>query len=172
MRLTQTQEWTLVAALIVYIAFTPGFQAVRTFLSTQVGKAAGLAIIAYVWKNVSALVALLLTVSFIRCSGIREGMESPSAKSCPAGFTAKSDQPGKCSKKEGDTEIVVDAQEPPKTPAVTPPAATPTATAAPLTVPKDAPVAPPAEVVAPPMTEGFEPMMKEPMKGGCAFSPL
>lgn len=165
MRLTQTQEWTLVAALIVYIAFTPGFQAVRSLLSTQVGKAVGLAVIAYVWKNVSALVALLLTVNFIRCSGIREGMESPVAKSCPAGFTPKSDQPGKCSKKEGDTEIVVDVQEPPKTP----PAAK---TEAPLTVPKDAPVAPPAEVVAPPTTEGFIPNMKEPMKGGCAFSPL
>ena len=169
MRLTQTQEWTLVAALIVYIAFTPGFQAVRNFLSTQVGKAIGLAIIAYVWKYVSALVALLLTVNFIRCSGIREGVDAtlttPSAKTCPAGFTPKSDQPGKCSKKEGDTEIVIDAQEPPKTPAAT-------KTEAPMTVPKDAPVAPPAEVVEPPMTESFVPNMKEPGKGGCAFSPL
>ena len=75
MRLSQNMEWGLVAALIAYIAFTPGFPVVRQFLSTGVGKAVALAVIVYVWKFVSEPVALLLTVNYVRCSGMREYLE-------------------------------------------------------------------------------------------------
>lgn len=170
MRVTQTQEWILVAALIAYIAFTPGFDVVRSFLSTSVGKALGLAAIVYVWKCVSPVVALLLVVSFVRCSGglMREGLGT-----CPPGTTPKSDMPGKCSKMENGKEMLVD-EVPATAPPAAPPAAPPTpppmtsspvpATTHPLTVP-----APPPP---PPVTEGFTPNTKEDKAGGCSFSPF
>ena len=68
MKLTRTTEWGLVAALIAYIAFTPGFEVVKRMLATPVGKAVALAGIVFVWKSVSAIVALLLTISFMRCA--------------------------------------------------------------------------------------------------------
>ncbi len=75
-------------------------------------------------------------------------------------------KPGKCSKKEADgTETVLDAQKPPEAP----PATTAAETVAAVTVPENAPKPPPE---APPVNEGFLPNMKEPGKGGCAFSPL
>ena len=77
MRLVGTSEWIAIGALILYIAFTPGFPAVRQFLSTGVGKAVGLAAIVAVWKYVSHPVALLLLVNYVRCSGMREFMENP-----------------------------------------------------------------------------------------------
>lgn len=78
MRISQKTEWILIAALIAYIAFTPGFQVVRDFLSTSVGKAVGLAAVVAVWKHVSPIVALLLTVSLVRCASMREYMENGS----------------------------------------------------------------------------------------------
>ena len=68
MKLTRNTEWGLIAALIAYIAFTPGAQVVKSALATPVGKAVGLAAIVYVWKAVSPILALLLTVSFVRCA--------------------------------------------------------------------------------------------------------
>jgi hypothetical protein len=68
MKLKQTTEWALLAALIVYIAFTSGFQVVKSVLATPLGKAAGLAVIIYVYKYVSCPIALLLLVSFMRCA--------------------------------------------------------------------------------------------------------
>jgi len=68
MKLTRNTEWALIAALIVYIAFTPGFRVVKDILATPLGKAAALAAIVYVWKFVSPIVAILLTVSFLRCA--------------------------------------------------------------------------------------------------------
>jgi hypothetical protein len=78
MRISQKTEWVLVAVLILYIAFTPGLPVVREFLSSGVGKAVGLAVIIATWKYVSPAVALLLTVNFVRCSGMREYLESGS----------------------------------------------------------------------------------------------
>lgn len=68
MKLTRTTEWAVIAALIAYIAFTPGFKLVKDILATPLGKAAGLAAIVYVWKSVSAIVAILLTIAFLRCA--------------------------------------------------------------------------------------------------------
>jgi hypothetical protein len=68
MKLTRNTEWALIAALIVYISFSSGFRSVKDILATPLGKAAGLAVIVYVWKFVSAPVALLLAISFMRCA--------------------------------------------------------------------------------------------------------
>lgn len=68
MKLTRNTEWAVIAALIAYIAFTPGFRAVKDILATPLGKAAALAGIVYVWKFVSPIIAILLTVSFLRCA--------------------------------------------------------------------------------------------------------
>lgn len=78
MRISQKTEWILIAALIAYIAFTPGLPAVRQLLSTNVGKAVALAAVVAVWKHVSPVVALLLTVSLVRCASMREYMENGS----------------------------------------------------------------------------------------------
>ncbi len=78
MRISQKTEWILIAALIAYIAFTPGLAVVRQLLSTNVGKAVGLAAVVAVWKHVSPIVALLLTVSLVRCASMREYMENGS----------------------------------------------------------------------------------------------
>ncbi len=93
MRISQKTEWMLIAALIAYIAFTPGLAAVRQLLSTNVGKAVGLAAVVAVWKYVSPVVALLLTVSLVRCASMREYMENPSSSApppnthCPENYT-------------------------------------------------------------------------------------
>ena len=94
MRLSATTEWIVIGVLILYIAFTPGIPVVRQFLSTPVGKAVGLAAVVYVWKYVSEPVALLLTVNFVRCAGMREYLvdmppTSMSEKNCPEGYTLK-----------------------------------------------------------------------------------
>ena len=68
MKLTRNTEWAIIAALIAYIAFTPGVQAIKDLLAKPVGKAAALAIIVYVWKFVSPIIAILLTISFVRCA--------------------------------------------------------------------------------------------------------
>ena len=77
MRISQTTEWAVIGVLIVYIAFTPGFQVVRQFLRTDAGKALALAAIVAVWKYVSPLIAVLLTINFVRCASMREYMENP-----------------------------------------------------------------------------------------------
>jgi hypothetical protein len=68
MKLTRNTEWAIIAALIAYLAFTPGFQVVKDALATPVGKAVVLAVIVYVWKFVSPIIAILLTISFLRCA--------------------------------------------------------------------------------------------------------
>jgi hypothetical protein len=68
MKLSQKTEWILVAVLVAYLAFTPGFQIVKDALATPLGKAAALVGIVYVWKYVSAIVALLLLVGYMRCA--------------------------------------------------------------------------------------------------------
>jgi hypothetical protein len=107
MRISQNTEWALIAALIVYLAFTPGFPVVRQLLSTDVGKAVGLAAIVAVWKYVSPVVALLLTVNFVRCARMREFMENASGPStpppnthCPEGYTFDN---GQCKGENGQS---------------------------------------------------------------------
>jgi hypothetical protein len=78
MRLKQQTEWAIAGILIVYLTFTPGFQFVRDLLSTSLGKAAFLVVVAYVWKNVSTLIAILLLLGYVRCATMREGMEDGS----------------------------------------------------------------------------------------------
>lgn len=78
MRLVGTSEWIVIGVLIAYVAFTPGLPIVKQFLSTGVGKAIGLAVVVATWKYVSHPVALLLLVNFVRCSGMREYLESGS----------------------------------------------------------------------------------------------
>ena len=68
MKLTRNTEWAVIAALIVYIAFIPGVPIVKELLATPLGKAAGLAAIVSVWKFVSPIIAILLTISFLRCA--------------------------------------------------------------------------------------------------------
>jgi hypothetical protein len=68
MKLARNTEWAIIAALIAYIAFTPGFRIVKDTLATPLGKAAALAAIVYIWKFVSPIVAILLTISFLRCA--------------------------------------------------------------------------------------------------------
>ena len=68
MKLTRNTEWAIIAALIAYLAFTPGVQAIKDALATPVGKAVALAAIVYVWKFVSATIALLLVIAFLRCA--------------------------------------------------------------------------------------------------------
>jgi hypothetical protein len=87
MRISQKTEWALVAVLIAYIAFTPGFQVVREVLSTGIGKAVGLAVIVGAWKYLSPLVALLLLVNFVRCASMREYLENGSGGSTGAAST-------------------------------------------------------------------------------------
>jgi len=87
MRISQKTEWILIAVLIAYIAFTPGLPVVRQVLSTDVGKALGLAAVVAVWKYVSPVVALLLTVSLIRCASMREHMKNESDSTKPPANT-------------------------------------------------------------------------------------
>jgi hypothetical protein len=68
MKLSRKTEWMIVAVLIAYIAFAPGFAMVRDMLSSPVGKAVALAGIAYVWKTVSPLIAVLLVVLYLKCT--------------------------------------------------------------------------------------------------------
>lgn len=68
MKLSRNTEWGIIIALVAYLAFTPGFQVVKDILATSLGKAAALLVIVYVWKYVSAVIALLLLVGYIRCA--------------------------------------------------------------------------------------------------------
>jgi hypothetical protein len=67
MKLSQKTEWIVVGVLIVYIAFVQPIPAIRDALATPIGKAVALVGVVYVWKYVSAIVALLLVVAIVRC---------------------------------------------------------------------------------------------------------
>lgn len=92
MRLSRNVEYTVLGVLIAYIAFGPRMDVFRQILATPAGKFLALVGIVYVWKFVSALIALLLVIMFIRCSSgnmtIWEGLEITNSKcSCPTGYT-------------------------------------------------------------------------------------
>ena len=67
MKLSQKTEWILVGVLIVYIAFVQPVPALQNVISTPLGKVVALGAIVYVWKYVSAIVAILLAIAFLRC---------------------------------------------------------------------------------------------------------
>ena len=67
MKLSQKTEWIVVGVLIVYIAFVQPIPMIQDAMATSVGKAVALGAIVYVWKYISALVAVLLAVAFVRC---------------------------------------------------------------------------------------------------------
>lgn len=181
MRITQTQEWVLAAVLIAYIAFTPGFQMVRSFLATPIGKAIGLAVIVYVWKYVSALLGLLLTINFVRCAGMREGVDETLSE-----YTPIPNMPGKCTKK-GSTDAVdcpasmvskaTDASTSPSTPPMPTEPATPPppASAPPMTTPSPPPPPPttnPTGFTNYGGVESFSARDEGAGAGGCSFSPV
>lgn len=111
MKLSRQQELIVSGILIVYLAFTPGFQIVRDILGNPIGRVLALAGIVYVFKFVSASVALLLVIGYMRCIKMRiwEGADDSSmVPSDPsvAEFKCKegdmySSEDGKCRDKDG-----------------------------------------------------------------------
>jgi len=99
MMLTGRNEWLVIGALILWIAFVPCPYAMKQFFSTPIGKVLALGAVIYVWKYVSCPVAVLLLVAFLRSGAIREfldetGMTPPGALStatndysCPSEYT-------------------------------------------------------------------------------------
>lgn len=91
-------EWAILAALILFMSFTPGFAPVRTLLSTAVGRMVALVGIVYVYKFVSPVIALLLAIHFARCSrmgsvweGVDETLAEPTEMcECDGEFTYNS----------------------------------------------------------------------------------
>ena len=81
MRISQKTEWALIAAVIAYMAFMSGFQPVRELLGSSVGKAIGLAAVVATWKYVSPIVAILLSIEFVRVAVLREHATNQSGTS-------------------------------------------------------------------------------------------
>lgn len=165
MKLTGKQEWFVIAALILYIAFVPGIPAVRDLLSTPIGKAVGLGAVVWVWKTVSKPVALLLLVVVLRAGALREGMENPAPEMhCPAPFTLQGDM---CKDDKGNPgpapAVCVGGQTWDGSKCVS---AAETSTAPPMTTPT-APTPAPASPPPPPPSvaempkEGFQPNQKD-----------
>jgi hypothetical protein len=93
MMLTGRNEWFVIGALILWIAFVPCPYPMKEFFASPVGKVIALGVVIYVWKYVSCPVAILLLVAFLRSGAIREfldesGMTPPSA---PTASTAAND---------------------------------------------------------------------------------
>jgi hypothetical protein len=105
MKLSRQTELIISGVLIAYLAFTPGFQIVRDILAHPIGRVLALAGIVYVFKFVSASIALLLLVGYIRCIKMRiwEGADDASMKP-----TDPSVAEYKC--KEGDTYAPADGK--------------------------------------------------------------
>jgi hypothetical protein len=91
MMLTGRNEWIAIGILILYIAFVPCPYAMKEFFGTPIGKAVALGVVIYAWKYVSAPVAILLLVAFLRSGSMREyldetGVSSDNNYKCPDGF--------------------------------------------------------------------------------------
>lgn len=91
-------EWAVIAALVLFMSFTPGFAPVRTLLSTPMGRLVALVAIVYVYKFVSPVIALLLAIHVARCTrmgsvweGVDETLAEPTEMcECDGGFTYNS----------------------------------------------------------------------------------
>ena len=173
MKLSRNTEYGVIAAIIAYIAFFPRIQAISTLLSTPVGKALALAGIVYVWKCVSAIVALLLVVAYLRCVGagsmIWEGLSVASECTCPEGFTydagsgvcrsadgTETKDPLTCACQPGFSYDVKTKQcvQNSSITSPMPPVVEPTVAAPPTTAPADAPAPPGPASTAPVTTPG------------------
>ena len=91
MMLTGRNEWIAIGILILYIALVPCPYAMKEFLATPVGKAVALGVVIYAWKYVSAPVAILLLVAFLRSGSLREyldetGVSPDNNYKCADGF--------------------------------------------------------------------------------------
>lgn len=90
-------EWAVIAALVLFMSFTPGFAPVRTLLSMPMGRLVALVAIVYVYKYVSPVIALLLAIHVARCTrmgsvweGVDETLEPTEMCECDGGFTYNS----------------------------------------------------------------------------------
>lgn len=98
----------VIGALILYIAFTPGFQMMRDILATSIGKVLALGIVVTVWRKYDSLVALLLLVAYLHCGlltrSVSEMFDVPAvACTCPGDMTY--DQAtNKCKNAKGETK--------------------------------------------------------------------
>jgi hypothetical protein len=92
MMLTGRNEWLVIGALILWIAFVPCPYAMKQFFASPVGKVAALGAVVYSWKYVSEPVAVLLLVAFLRSGAVREFADDPSMQPatsnchCESGF--------------------------------------------------------------------------------------
>lgn len=98
----------VIGALILYIAFTPGFRMLRDTLVTPIGKATSLGIVVFLWRTYDPIVAILLLVAYLRFGllkgGVTEMFDVPAvACTCPGDMTY--DQTiNKCKNEKGDTK--------------------------------------------------------------------
>jgi hypothetical protein len=116
MKLDRRTELIVSGVLIAYLAFTPGFQIIKDILATGLGRAAFLAMVVYVFKFVSASVALLLLVGYIRCIKMKvwEGADDSTIQTdastptftCDEGFTYATDV-GKCRNEKGELKDAI-----------------------------------------------------------------
>lgn len=95
--LTGRNEWIAIGILILYIAFVPCPYAMKEFFGTPIGKVVALGAVVYAWKYVSAPVAILLLVAFMRSGAVREFMDETGVSSsnnykCADGFAYSSDK--------------------------------------------------------------------------------
>ena len=92
MRISQRNEYILLAVLVVVLATSTGASTLRNLLSTTVGRVVGLGLVIYVWKKVSAPASLLLLVMYIRYASNIEGMANKTKErftqqcTCESGF--------------------------------------------------------------------------------------
>ena len=73
MKLTGNTELLVVAVLVGLISFMPRMLSV--VVSSQVGKAAAFAFVAWLWKQHNELVALLLAVALVKAGSGYEGVD-------------------------------------------------------------------------------------------------
>lgn len=98
----------VIGALILYIAFTPGFQMMRDILATSIGKVVALGIVVFTWRKYDPIVAVLLLVAYLRCgllkSSVTEMFDVPAvACTCPGDMTYDQTT-NKCKNEKGETK--------------------------------------------------------------------
>lgn len=109
MKLSKNTEYAVIGALILYLAFLPPVQAIKTALSNPVGKAIALVTIVYVWKCISPIIAVLLAVGYVRCvSNVWEMFSGAEAECTCAGAGFTYDKASKkCKNEKGEEGVVM-----------------------------------------------------------------